>query len=128
MGWIIFGAIAGIIINIALCDAFAGFAGEKGYDRGKYFWMCFFFGILGYVWVAGLPDIKLQSKISQLERDLRNTTTKSVASQPQQPAHNTATVSYDTTVPQNGNWRCKCGRKNPPYVTTCVCGTSKYNL
>ena len=128
MFWYFLGAIIGLIINIALSNAFAGFAEEKGYERGKYFLLCFFFGIIGYAWVGALPDANLQFKVSQLERNIRNSDSNSIVSQQHVGARNAAAYSYDANLPQNNKWTCKCGKKNPSYVTTCVCGTSKRDL
>ena len=108
----LFFAIIGFIVNIILSNAFAGLAEDKGYDRNKYFWLWFVFGIIGYAWIGALPDANLQFKVSQFERYIRNNDT----------------TSNDSTPLQNGNWKCKCGKQNAAYVTTCVCGTSKRDL
>ena len=37
---------------------------------------------------------------------------------------------YNHSSPKAGTpsgWSCSCGRVNPPYVTSCVCGKSKYD-
>ena len=135
MFWSLLGAAVALIINIALSAAFSGFAENKGYERGKYFWICFFFGTLGYVWVAGLPDVHLQYKIENLERELRNagiiastSHSQSTAYKPAAPAYQAPVSSHQATVFQDGSWMCKCGRKNPPYVTSCVCGTNKRDI
>ena len=65
-------AIIGITINLVLCFNFAQFADSKGYSFKKYFWICFFFGMIGYAWVAALPDMGLLNKITELERKLSN--------------------------------------------------------
>lgn len=35
---------------------------------------------------------------------------------------------YDKKLMQSGGWTCKCGKVNPSYTSTCVCGRSKYKL
>lgn len=71
MGWIIFGAIVGLIINIIFCIRFASCAEERGYSAGVHFWICFFFGMFGYLWVAGLPDRAMQYRVSELEAQIK---------------------------------------------------------
>ena len=66
MGWIIFGSIVGLIVNIILAGAFSGFAEDKGHEPRAYFWTCFFLGIIGYCMVAALPDLILREKLEKL--------------------------------------------------------------
>lgn len=60
-------AIVALLINIFICNIFAECAENKGYSRSKYFWVCFFFGVIGYAYVAALTDKDLLYRISQLE-------------------------------------------------------------
>lgn len=45
-----------LVIDILISLEFHKVAIEKGYSRMKYFWMCFFLGIVGYLLVIALPD------------------------------------------------------------------------
>ena len=54
-------------ISIAFCVTFKGIAEEKGYKGQKYFWLCFLFGLIGYIYVAALPDLKLRSRIRDIQ-------------------------------------------------------------
>ena len=65
--WIIIAAAVAVAINLILSFQFAGIAEDKGYSRGKYFWLCLLFGVVGYVLVAALPDEALLYRISRLE-------------------------------------------------------------
>ena len=49
--------IALIIINLYISALFDEVAAHKGFDERKYFWICFFFGIAGYLLVVALPDL-----------------------------------------------------------------------
>lgn len=61
--------ILGLIISCLLSGKFADFAAQKGYERSHYFWICFFFGMLGYVWVAALPDAALYNELAVLRKE-----------------------------------------------------------
>ena len=45
-----------IVISIYLAEQFYEVVQEKGYDDRKYFWICFWFGIPGYLLVIALPS------------------------------------------------------------------------
>ena len=50
-------AAIAIIINAIISSHMELVAIEKGYDKQAHaFWMCFFFGPIGYIYVAMLPD------------------------------------------------------------------------
>ena len=50
---IIFGAIW---LLLYLAKQFEEVARMKGHYEGKFFWLCFFFSIIGYLLVIALPD------------------------------------------------------------------------
>ena len=58
-------AIVGLIIHIALASLFAGYAETKGYEKGAFFALCFFFGVIGYCVVGALPDKVLYEMIAE---------------------------------------------------------------
>jgi hypothetical protein len=43
-------------------------AGEKGYSRAAWFWLCFFFGVFGLIVMAGAPDRSGAEKSEQAYR------------------------------------------------------------
>ena len=45
-----------IVIKAYIAGCFADIASEKGFDEGKYFWIPFLLGIVGYLMVIALPD------------------------------------------------------------------------
>ena len=49
-------AIIVILIKTLISRFFYGVAKEKGFPQKRYFWVPFFFGIIGYILVAALPD------------------------------------------------------------------------
>ena len=48
--------LVALLINIMISLMFKRIAVMKGHREIRYFWMPFFFGIVGYILVAGLPD------------------------------------------------------------------------
>ena len=60
MELIVFACIVALIILVYLdyviSSFFAQAAEEKGYNEKKYFWISFWFGIVGYLLVIALPD------------------------------------------------------------------------
>ncbi len=69
MGWIIIGVIIALIVQIAFAAVFSNLAYEKGYEGRTYFWVCFFFGTIGYCMVAALPDRILHEKLDAIIYD-----------------------------------------------------------
>ena len=128
MLWYVICAIVALVISIALSFTFAGFAQEKGYEGSKYFWLCFFFGVVAYAWVAGLPDVYLHSRISQLEQAIHKANAQPSISHGQRTYSDSTTPSHYIGVLKNGNWICKCGRENSSYVSSCSCGTNKRDI
>ncbi|MDE6745066.1 MAG: hypothetical protein K2J72_00355 [Oscillospiraceae bacterium] len=66
-----------IFINIKLSRGMVEAANDKGYcDNDLFiFYICFFLGALGYMYVAALPDLKLREMLAEKER-LRGETEK----------------------------------------------------
>ena len=110
MGWIILGAIMGLVLNIIFSIMFQNAAEEKGWMSKKYFWLCFFFGVIGYCLVAALPD-----------RRACNTREELAKTQPEE-----SKKPNSPFVPGGDEWRCpECGRINKNYVSSCACGATK---
>ena len=128
--------IVGLIISLALSNKFADFAEQKGYERNHYFWICFFLGMLGYVWVAALPDAALRREIAALKRQNLSLTQKpSPAAAPKeakpdvQTAHMLESTSSDRDKKtfSDGQWLCpNCYILNSADTATCKkCGAAK---
>ncbi|MHB1484468.1 MAG: hypothetical protein ACYCYI_07355 [Saccharofermentanales bacterium] len=59
--WIFIIAIIYCIINGALCS---NLAGKKGYKKTDVYWVLgFIFGIIGLIYVNGLPDLVMRDMI-----------------------------------------------------------------
>lgn len=107
--WIVL-ALAGIIIALFvdyyLAGCFFEVACEKGFTDTKYMWICFIFGVIGYLLVLALPDRK-KEKAEQLK-----------------PAK-TLFTPQGTQTP-SGKWECpQCGKMLPHDVIRCGCGYTK---
>ena len=129
MGWHIFGAIVGLVINLIICFKFAEIAAEKGYSKA-YFWLGFFFGAIGFAWIAALPDAHLWHRVSELERKLNtssnpyaNTSVVSSSAATSNFEHTPTIVK--STVTEDGNWICgKCETLNQAKYGQCKkCGS-----
>ena len=55
-----------LIINIVFAVVFSSVAEEKGYFSKGYFWLCFFFGLIGYVYICALPNTNLEHKLNSV--------------------------------------------------------------
>ena len=56
-------------LHIYVSSVAAGIASDKGYEEGKWFHICFWFGILGFMLVAAMPDLRareLQAETNKL--------------------------------------------------------------
>ena len=54
-------ALIYLIIDIIVCNIAGGIAEDKGYEKNRWFWICFWLPF-GFLLVAALPDLKLQEK------------------------------------------------------------------
>ena len=102
MLWIvgIISLVVAIIIQKDLATNFYDVAREKGYNDRKYFRICFWLGLPGWILVAALPN---RSKKSDSVQNREN----------------------DNILLANNGWRCSCGRVNASYVSSCGCGKSR---
>ena len=53
---VIIAALIALWINYLLAGEFYTAALAKGYPHKKYFWICFFLGVIGYLLVIALPQ------------------------------------------------------------------------
>ena len=127
----IIGAVLGLAISLYFCGKFAAFADEKGYSYGKYFALCFFMGIIGYIWVAALPNAALMQEVSYLRREIEKIHKEDSASNEQCgdrlcTSENLTGRSETTkaTAAANGDWICgRCSTKNSVNYGQCKkCG------
>lgn len=54
--WILIALLIWLVISWLVAKQFAEVAEMKKHDDGKYFWICFFLGVVGYLLVIALPD------------------------------------------------------------------------
>lgn len=47
-----------LYIDYLIANEFYNIAKQKGYETKKYFWFCFWLGIVGYLMVIALPNLK----------------------------------------------------------------------
>ena len=131
-GFLIFGYFISIAISIIvwilICKKFYNIACDKGHDSTWYFILPFFFGIIGFLIVAALPDRgdyridQLKKEIQELKHQLSKSQSKN-ETEPVIPEKVTedgpATVSVANT--DDGDfWTCgKCGKRNMKSNSKC---------
>ena len=132
-------------VNLYFCFTFADIAREKGYNEsGKYFCLCFFFGIIGFLLVAALPErrnIEVRHSVdapltpSSASRESSAVTTNTNAPAFEQsrlskpPAFGQSQLSKPPAFgkaqpPKPSEWFCvKCGASNSSNYAQCKkCG------
>ncbi len=121
MGWYIFFALIGIVVGLLFCFKFSSIAAEKGYSATSYFWLCFFFGMIGYIVVAALPDASITYKLNDIERKLNNSSQSAHTETRAEKINNTSAVA-------DNKWICvKCNTANNPEYGQCKkCGTYRH--
>ena len=60
-------AFVSLVTAFVLGGVFADIAIDKGYDWYKAFWLCFFLGYIGYIYVIARPDKRIREKAKYLE-------------------------------------------------------------
>ncbi len=62
-------AVGLFVVHIIISIAFGGIAAEKGHST-SYGWACFFLGVVGYCWVAALPDLEMRQTLAEINSKL----------------------------------------------------------
>lgn len=65
MALILLAVAATLTVYYLIAKKLADIAASKGYSETKYFWICIFLGIIGYIWVIALPKIYPKSRNNQ---------------------------------------------------------------
>lgn len=69
-GYLILFIIIELIIRIIFASRFADIAEEKHQDRSLAFWLCFLFGLPGWLYVIALPNKKVYNDIHSIKQAL----------------------------------------------------------
>ena len=104
-GYLVVMAIVGIVVSCIWGAVTYYVQDNKGYSENG-FWWGFFLGWIGLVVVLCKPN-------------LNNIYTNYT--------YGTKAPTASSVVPVGG-WKCKCGRGNASYVSTCICGVSKRSI
>ena len=71
-GFIVFGIFAVLIIDFVIARQFEKAAVMKGHPENSVaFWLCFFTGIIGYIYVASLPDLNQTVKLQEAIKEIK---------------------------------------------------------
>lgn len=54
-----------LYIDYLIANEFYNIARQKGYETKKYFWFCFWLGIVGYLMVIALPNLKTNIQLKE---------------------------------------------------------------
>ena len=54
--WLLVVLILFFAVNAVIANVFGEIAEEKGHEKKKYFWYCFWLSLAGYLMVVALPD------------------------------------------------------------------------
>jgi hypothetical protein len=103
-GYFVIMFIVGIIISCVWGAVTYSIQDNKGYSENG-FWWGFFLGWIGLIVVLLKPNLN------------------SVYTPSSYASSNTS-----SSVVPVGGWKCKCGRGNASYVSTCICGVSKRSI
>lgn len=56
-------AAAYLTLDYFIAKWFSEAAEDKGYDNRKYFWICFWLGLTGWILICALPDRGVSSQV-----------------------------------------------------------------
>ena len=65
--------IVGIVLHLYASSVASGIASDKGYSEGKWFHICFWFSVFGFIIIAAMPDLKareLQNETNNLLKQI----------------------------------------------------------
>lgn len=128
-------ALIVLVIDIAFAVYAGGIAEKKGYSKGNWIAVCLFFGVIGYILVAALPDLELRTLMEKTNAEIKskpweaNKNQESIeqAVQPKKvPVWKPSTKTAWNA--RNGDeWKCpKCGTMNQRNALFCKdCGEYK---
>lgn len=129
------------LVAIAIDIAFALYAGEiaedKGYSKGNWIAVCLFFGIIGYILIAALPDLVLRAALENIEKKLTKDENDNYLPRSSSSSSNSSNSNSNCTIKSLSemtplaplshsmdDWTCKyCGLENPKEARYCQhCG------
>ena len=61
-----------LCLNGLLASNASDMANDKGYDKRKWFHMCFWLGLLSYIIVAAMPDLAMRTKQDETNKLLNS--------------------------------------------------------
>ena len=128
--------VAVLAIHFFLASKAGEIADDKGYDGNKWKWICFWLGLTGYILVAAMPDLTMQSTLKEIKEKLmkdengdcslnNNSVMKSLSEMT--PLAPLASDASQAKTVSRGGWVCKiCDARNADHDHFCKgCGTPK---
>ena len=127
-GAAIVGIIVGIVINLLLCHAAGRMAEGKGHGYWGYWWLTFFFGILGLIIAACVSDTKKEPTIQNVYNNYGEThETKWVCAKCGNENEQSSHFCTECGKERDRRWTCsQCGNMNSEGNKFCgQCGALK---
>lgn len=66
--------IVTLLIQFMVCSWIVNVAVEKGHERGHLFAICFWLGVAGMIYVASLPNLKVEKQLKEIDNSIYETT------------------------------------------------------
>ena len=117
------------LISLAWGTVTATVVHNKGYyyEGTKWFWIGIIFNEIGFAFACTKPDLNIISLMNEhykkQEEEIKELEKQGVADK-RTAKINLPVRKFKTVLPSK-DWKCSCGRTNPSYVTTCLCGVEK---
>ena len=58
--------VVALALHLYICYVASGIASDKGYSESKWFHICFWFSVFGFIIVAAMPDLKTRELLKQI--------------------------------------------------------------
>ena len=112
--------IVAVIILLAWCVFWGTVTSAVAFNKGHrntvtWFFIGFFFDFFAFALVCSEPDRNITKLINKTMTPEEKEELKTVV---------TPVRTFKTVLPGK-DWKCSCGRTNPSYVTSCICGADK---
>lgn len=66
--------ILALLLQYMVCGWIVNVAVEKGHERGHLFAICFWLGTAGMIYVASLPNLKVEKQLKEIDNSIYETT------------------------------------------------------
>lgn len=115
---VLLGIVLVFLLLYFVAKEFDRIAAMKGHNDRRYFWWTFLFGIVGMLMVIALPDLRKESRQTDVQP------TPGPVRQPGPRVKSQQELDY--AILKSGGWKCVCGKINGRVSGFCTaCGRSR---